>query len=52
MLASAYAGPDRDRCGGPLKVIVHSKKQLNLWYSNLSLDEQLKWTIFRMFIYF
>ena len=45
MPASPYAGPDRDRCGGPLKLIVHSKKRLKFWYSNLSFDEKLKWSI-------
>jgi hypothetical protein len=34
--ALASAGPDCDPCGGPLKVIVQSKKGLMFWYINIS----------------
>ena len=34
--ALANAGPDCDPCGGPLKVIVQSKKVTNFWYINVS----------------
>jgi hypothetical protein len=49
----AKAGPDCDPCDGPLKVISREKKKkkkkATFWYTNVSLDKKLKWSVFIVF---
>jgi len=44
----AKAGPNSDPCDRPLNISVHSKK-INVWYTNVSLNEKLKWSNFNKF---
>jgi hypothetical protein len=46
----ADAGPGCDPCGGPMKVIVQSKKGLTFRCIHVSWDEKFKWSIFLSYL--